>query len=178
MFLTLYQVLGCLQAMAVVGHGEIISPRWENHPKIRRCQWNWAGFKGNSIKQSAQNSLTTCSWWSIKFWDVCVTDNEEDYERAIKAFQQVLDTETGAPIYRIYAGLKIANLLVISDIQRAMESVTQAVKLLPQASPWILKQTDQQDILKLFSAAASYASALILNETEDSLRGLQILELE
>jgi len=99
------------------------------------------------------------------------TDDEKDYNRAIQAFDDVLKDTAGAPRYRIYAGIKAANLLENSDIHRA------AKYALPLASPRVLKQTDQQDVLKMFAGASSYAAALVLNSTEDSLTALQLLEI-
>src|SRR5437763_508530 len=70
MCLMLYQVIGRLQAMVGTLGWEIIPPKigkspqngkitskWENRLKMGRSQWNWVGFKGNSINPSAQNSL-------------------------------------------------------------------------------------------------------------------------
>jgi len=57
----LYQVLGCLQGVVVVGIRKQLPQRWDNPSKKGVSQWNWVGYGCRTIKKNAHNSLSTCS---------------------------------------------------------------------------------------------------------------------
>ena len=69
-FLMLYPVLGLLGAKGGRWDAEMEAPNVRKSPQIRRCQWNWVGFRGNSIKQMIKNPLARCSEYCSKFQDV------------------------------------------------------------------------------------------------------------
>ncbi|KAK7943367.1 uncharacterized protein PG986_012480 [Apiospora aurea] len=107
-----------------------------------------------------------------------MVSNPQDRGDAVNALSECLDSPGGLPVLRI-AGADIG-AQILESMGRWGETVhllRSALEILPSISPRVLRQSDQQNVLKSISGLASRAAAATLNAQCEPTEVLRLLEL-